>query len=170
MSSSSGRDPVVVVFSGLPGVGKSSIARELARRSGLFHLRVDAIEGPFMDKSMPVTSEGYQALRNLALENLELGIGCIVDCVNPWALTRAMFCFPVPLCRQVNVEVVCSDVEVHRQRLLARGTGPSFTDLASRGYEDWVEADVRIDSAVVGIGEAVELVLSRVGSGDKFAL
>lgn len=146
----------VVVFAGLPGVGKSSIARELSRRTGLFHLRVDAIEGPFLEKNMPVTSEGYEAMRRVAAENLELGIGSIVDYVNPWPLTRDMFEFDG---QTLRVEVVCSDADLHKTRLDSRGVGPMFEDLPEREYQPWLGADIRIDSAQTSVEDAVADIL-----------
>jgi predicted kinase len=35
---------MLIVFAGLPGSGKSSIARELAREIGAIWLRIDSIE------------------------------------------------------------------------------------------------------------------------------
>ena len=32
---------MLIIFAGLPGVGKTSIARELGRRLGAAHLRID---------------------------------------------------------------------------------------------------------------------------------
>lgn len=151
--------PRVIVFAGLPGLGKSSIARELARRTGLFHLRVDAIEGPFLEKEMPVTSESYEAMRRVAQENLEIGIGSIVDCVNPWPLTREMFDFGPSTLR---IEVVCSDTKLHQTRLESRGWGPKFEDLPSRDYQSWTEADLRFDMAEISIEDAVLDILKHL--------
>ena len=36
--------PTTISFSGLPGVGKTTIARELARQIGAVHLSIDTIE------------------------------------------------------------------------------------------------------------------------------
>lgn len=149
----------IVVFAGLPGVGKSSIARELSRRTGLFHLRVDAIEGPFLEKEMSVTSEGYEAMRRVAAENLEIGIGSIVDCVNPWPLTREMFEFDG---QTLKVEVTCSDAELHKARLDARGCGPKFEDLAEREYQSWTDAEIHIDTAKTSVEDAVADILKHL--------
>jgi predicted kinase len=36
--------PTLIAFAGLPGTGKTTIARELARRIGAVYLRIDTIE------------------------------------------------------------------------------------------------------------------------------
>ena len=35
---------MLIVFGGLPGTGKTTVARELARQLGAVHLRIDSIE------------------------------------------------------------------------------------------------------------------------------
>ena len=51
----------LVVFAGLPGSGKSTIARELARQLGAAWLRIDTIETAIADEATPITDEGYRA-------------------------------------------------------------------------------------------------------------
>ena len=52
----------LVVFAGLPGSGKSTIARELARQLGAAWLRIDTIETAIADEATPITDEGYRRL------------------------------------------------------------------------------------------------------------
>ncbi|MCE9560298.1 MAG: ATP-binding protein [Armatimonadetes bacterium] len=150
------RRPVLVVMAGLPGVGKSSIARSLCQEFGAYHLRVDAIEDgmkAFGILPEQIAGSGYVAMANLAHENLSLGFSSVVDCVNPIAETRRMFLEigeAVP-CEIITIEVVCSDIAVHRERVEARGPEPSWQEVLDREYEPWVEAGIRIDTVSGGV-------------------
>lgn len=150
--------PTIYVFAGLPGVGKSSIAKQLAKRSRCFHLRVDAVEEPFISSGIDLTSQGYLAIRNLAIENAELGLGSIIDCVNPWPLTREMFNFYGHIV--VTVEVFCSNTTVHQSRLNERGLGPTWQEVLDKEYVPWIEADYRFDTLHQTAEEVVEIIVS----------
>src|SRR5688572_6364417 len=79
---------VLVIFSGLPGVGKTTIAMELARTIGAVHLRIDSIEQALRRAGSRVEGEGYEVAYAVAEDNLRVGRTVIADCVNPWPLTR----------------------------------------------------------------------------------
>jgi DNA polymerase III delta prime subunit len=50
----------LVILSGLPGVGKTTIARELAAALTAVHVRIDSIEQALRDAGLTVEEEGYR--------------------------------------------------------------------------------------------------------------
>lgn len=79
--------PLLITLAGLLGT------KALAKNLSLVYLRLDCIEVPFYRYNATSGSkgEGYDAIVNLARENLNLGLGVIVDTVNPLHLTRKLF-------------------------------------------------------------------------------
>ena len=81
----------LIVFSGLSGTGKSSVARVLAQEIGAVWLRIDSIEQTIRDSGAVTGSldeAGYRAAYAVAEDNLRLGRDVIGDSVNPWMLSR----------------------------------------------------------------------------------
>ena len=156
---------MLIAFGGLPGVGKSALARALARRIGAVHLRIDTIEQAMRNAGHTVSGpEGYLVARDLAADNLRIGRTVIVDSVNPVATTRGYWhetaaSMEVEL---VEVEVVCSDKREHRRRVESRITDipglvlPNWQQVLDRHYETWKSAHV-IDTA----GRTLEETLSQ---------
>jgi adenylylsulfate kinase-like enzyme len=52
-----GSDRMLIVLSGLPGVGKTTIARELARSLAAVYVRVDSIEQALRQAGLVVEAE-----------------------------------------------------------------------------------------------------------------
>ncbi|HVY02850.1 MAG TPA: AAA family ATPase, partial [Caulobacterales bacterium] len=114
-----------IIFAGLPGTGKSTIARVLAAETGAVWLRVDTIEQAIRGSGVAgedLKDAGYRAAYALAEDNLRLGRTVIGDSVNPWMLTRdawrdAGLRAGAPV---LEVEITCSDVSEHRRRVETR--------------------------------------------------
>lgn len=79
---------MLIVLSGLPGVGKTTIARELAHALAAVHLRIDSIEHALRHTGLVVEAEGYAVAHAVAADNLRVGRTVVADSVNPWPLTR----------------------------------------------------------------------------------
>ena len=67
---------MLIVLGGLPGTGKTTIARELARQLGAVHLRIDSIEQALRNHGVAARSmddSGYRAAYAIAADNLCIG-------------------------------------------------------------------------------------------------
>jgi predicted kinase len=163
---------LLVVLSGLPGVGKTTIARRLSRATGAVHLRIDSIEQILRAAGWDVQGEGYGVAHLVAEDNLRIGRIVVADCVNPWPLTRREWAAVaartgVP---SLDVEIVCPDVAVHRQRVESRVADidghalPGWTDVLQRDYQPWTTDRLVVDTAALDVGEAVRLIESAMAA------
>ena len=157
---------LLIALGGLPGVGKSALARSLARRIGAVHLRIDTIEQALRNAGLIVSGpEGYLVARDLAADNLRSGHDVIVDSVNPVQITRDYWRETAArlAVELVEIEVVCSDKHQHRRRVESRSTDipglvlPTWQQVLDRHYEPWTTAHV-VDTA----GRTLEDTLSQV--------
>ena len=84
--------PLLVALSGLPGSGKTTVARALATRLGAVHVRVDVIETALATSDAVSLADhpelGYSVAYALASDHLRNGISVVADTVNPVAVTR----------------------------------------------------------------------------------
>jgi predicted kinase len=166
---------MLVVFGGLPGTGKTTIARLVARRCGAACLRIDVIEqavrlaGVLADDIGPA---GYAAAYALAEENLKLGQIVVADCVNPVSATRAAWRAVAAAAASpiVEVEVICSDAAEHRRRVEGRAgdipglTPPGWAAVMAREYEPWARPRVVIDTARLPPADAAAAVLAAIAA------
>ena len=162
---------MLIAFAGLPGCGKSSIAQELALRTGAIWLRADSIEQAIKDSGVvpgDMRDVGYRAAQAIAADNLRLGRVVVADCVNDWKIARDGW-QSVGLRAGVEViwvEIVCSDVAEHRRRVESRISEvpglelPDWQAVIGRDYHDWDRERLTVDTAGRDVAESVETVLA----------
>jgi predicted kinase len=147
--------PALIVFGGLPGTGKTTISRELTRHLGATYLRIDAIEQTLRASGHAVGATGYVVANALAAENLRLGRVVVADCVNPVLASRAGWrqtASQESACL-VEIEVICSDVALHRKRVETRTSDisglepPTWDQVVNRDYEPWDREHLVLDTA-----------------------
>lgn len=158
---------MLIIFGGLPGTGKTTLARELARQLGAMYLRIDTIEhaiAPAEDVS--VGEAGYLVGYALAEENLRLGQTVVADSVNPLRVTRDAWRGAAKRAdvNFVEVLIVCSDQVEHRHRVETRTIDipalglPTWHDVLARKFEPWDGEHTLIDTA----GRTVEQSLAAL--------
>lgn len=147
---------MLFIFSGLPGTGKSSIAKEIAKYYKSIYLRIDTIEHGIKELcNISVQGEGYRLSYRIAADNLLIGNTVVADCCNPWLLTRTEW-EEVAIrnnCDYVNIEIICSDKEEHKKRVEERKNDisgfviPEWDDVLKRDYQEWEKPVIQIDTA-----------------------
>jgi predicted kinase len=164
---------MLVVFAGLPGTGKTTIAREVARRCRATYLRIDSIEQAVRSANMlvgDVGAAGYAAAYALSEANLRLGQIVIADCVNPVAVTRAAWRSVAASASSpiLEIEIICSDAAEHRRRIESRAidvpglTRPTWVSVAAHTYEPWCEPHMVIDTAKMQPGDAAATIIAAI--------
>jgi predicted kinase len=158
-----------IVFSGLPGAGKSTIARGLAKELGAVWLRIDSLEQGIKEAGVvgdDMKDAGYRAAYAVAEDNLRLGLTVIGDSVNPWMQTRNAWRAAGLRAgvRVIEIETICSDPNEHRRRIETRAsevpglTLPTWQDVIDRDYHGWDRERIVIDTAGRSVTECINLI------------
>lgn len=164
---------LLIVFSGLPGTGKTTLSRELATCIGAVYLRIDSIEQAIREAGVlrdDVGSSGYRVAGGIARANLDLGRDVIVDCVNPVAESRRAW---AAMAREagaalVDIQVLCSDVAEHRRRVEARQgdipglTPPDWPAVLRHEFEPWSEPPFTLDTARLSVADALSAIVTHL--------
>lgn len=172
-------------MAGLPGSGKSTVAEVIGNRLGYAVLSVDPIESAILsagiESDQPTGLAAYLVAEAIADAALANGQSIIVDAVNAVDPAREQW---VALARKHGeslrfIEVVCSDVDLHRTRLESRdrqlphfaeptwhAVEQSLDDYAPWSGETGAIPRITIDS-VQPLGRLVEQALGFVSGARR---
>ena len=115
---------LLLVFTGLPGCGKTTLARHDCPSIGIPIFSKDRVQSALVQQNLAprATADGYLLILNLAEEQLSLGVSCILDAV-----------FPLPGFRQSLQEIaarhgarlrvvhcLCSNEAIWQKRMQGR--------------------------------------------------
>lgn len=153
-------EPVLIVVSGLPGAGKSTLADSVGRALGAAVLSVDPIEAAIWRSGIPPSFEtglaAYEVVATVAEHELRLGLAVVVDAVSSLEVAREMWRKAARRTGAATrvIEVVCGDEMVHRDRLARRERDmggfpePTWDDVVRRKqeFEPWVDDHLVLDS------------------------
>jgi predicted kinase len=150
----------VIVFAGIPGTGKSTLAEILGRTLHIPVFALDWLLGsltPFQILNRDnAVSLGYALLSTLAERQLLLGQSVILD--SPAAQTHIRQQWHGLACqyhaRFCRIETICSDLQLHRSRVDGRTRGIAgwheltwdHVERMRTRYESWDDDHLTIDA------------------------
>lgn len=168
--------PHLIMLSGLPGCGKTTLAHQLARhlRIALFAKdRIQRVVNDQMTDANPII--GYNILLDLADEQLALGVSVILDAVFPMDGFRRQ---ARQLATQYNAQFrpiycYCSDESIWQARLENRETlvpgwppvGWSEVERLRPSFEIWQGADILALDALHSPADNLQTALHFIQSG-----
>jgi len=135
--------PALIVFAGLPGTGKSSLARAVAREARAVYLDKDTIKDCVITLAREMKLAGgqdlagplsYELLVDLARDNLSLGLSVVLDSPAGYRVFREK----VSKLTQGGkaelklIECICTDETMLRERVETRGR-----ELPPHRTQDW---------------------------------
>lgn len=163
--------PNLYIFSGLPGTGKSTLAKLVAQHYKTLYLRIDTFEQGLRDLcSLEIQGEGYRLSYRIASDNLRLGLNVVADSCNPIELTRREW---EQTAREAkaefrNIEVICSDAAEHRVRIETRRPKPlgpklpTWSEVENREYHPWTVDRIIVDTAGRSIPESAHELIAQL--------
>lgn len=163
---------MLIVFSGLPGSGKSTIAKLVAARLRAAYLRIDTIEQALVraGATPPIGVEGYSVAFAIAEDTLRASTPVVVDAVNAVAIARNSW--PVLAgrlnVRHVPIGVHCSDPVEHRRRVETRAAEieghvlPTWAEVMAIVFEPFPPDTLLVDTSNEAAADAVDRIIAHL--------
>jgi predicted kinase len=157
--------PFLIVFSGLPGTGKTTVSKALAARLCAIYLRIDTIEQAMKAAgAVQIGPAGYAVANALAEANLLLGHSIVADCVDPVRESRIGWkdVAARASARLFNIQLICSDAAEHKRRVEERATDipglvpPTWDAVMRREFEARDDDYLLLDTASLSPEELVD--------------
>ena len=164
---------MLIIMGGLPGTGKTSLARSLASHLDAVHVRIDSIEQAIKASGKlrgPIWDAGYRSGCAIAEDNLRLGRTVIADAVNPLRISRAAWrsVAEVAGVRSIEIKLICSDTDEHKRRVEPRASDipghnvPTWREVMAQDYEPWTRDHIVVDTAQRSLEESAALLLGKI--------
>ncbi|MEM9766593.1 MAG: AAA family ATPase [Cyanobacteria bacterium P01_D01_bin.71] len=166
-------NPKLYIFSGLPGTGKTTLAKRLSEKIKAAYLRVDTIEQGIRDLcSFEVEGEGYGLAYRIASDNLLVGNNVVSDSVNPIEVTRNEWeqVANNASAEFINIEILCSDKQEHKHRIETRDADiqnlflPSWKKVQERTFEVWNKERIIIDTAGSSVEQSLSALIQKIAN------
>lgn len=165
--------PLLVEFAGLPGTGKSTLARLVSEELGAVLLRIDEIESAMWRTIEPAATgvAAYWVAHDLAVSHLRRGMAVVLDAVSPVEEARTGWRVAAQEtgARHLVVETVLPDEDEHRRRVETRVSDlPNFevpswerVQEITRAYEPRSDSRLVLDTRLPP-DKAAEVVLESL--------
>ncbi|MET0531186.1 MAG: AAA family ATPase [Microvirga sp.] len=164
---------MLIILGGLPGVGKTTLARALSQHLNATHIRVDTIEQAIRASGMltaDVGPAGYMVAYGVAEDNLRVGKMVVADSVNPLKVTRDAWRAVAERTSAeiVEVQIVRSDRDDHQRIVTTRTSDieglipPTWDDVVTREYEAWDRSPHLIDTSFKTVDESLSELLEAL--------
>ena len=147
-------DSLLIVFAGLPGTGKSSLARTVARELRAVYLDKDTVKDCAIAVAREMKIEqgadlagplSYELLVVLARDNLSLGLSVVLDSPAGYRQFREKVS-ELAKSRKANlklIECICTDESLLRQRV--EGRGRELPPYRARDWADYQSNRIRFE-------------------------